>query len=263
MNELTVICAPKGKARPRLGRGIRAQAGHAWERKNLSTFLILSAMAMAQAQEAAPPIRTIQAGAILRTEVSRTPDTELNWNGKPARAWRNWTPGAWTLLKMDGPVSYYRNSVNDVRFDALAFTNTATTLYKEHHILEQKGQRPEGPLQSGQKWQASVRYISNPVNWCASLETKLTGDFEVQDTEPYTLKIDGQEVTLQVQPVVRRGYWQRCYQGPQTQRVIWSPQLGVLLSLELLSYDPQSRLDPYSYIMRVTSIESGKQGGHE
>ena len=66
---------------------------------------------------------------------------------------------------MDGPVSYDRNSVNDVRFDALAFTNMATTLDKEHHILEQKGQRPEGPLQSGQKQQASVRDISNPVNW--------------------------------------------------------------------------------------------------
>ena len=164
---------------------------------------------------------------------------------------------------MDGPVSYDRNSVNDVRFDALAFTNMATTLDKEHHILEQKGQRPEGPLQSGQKQQASVRDISNPVNWCASLETRRTGNFEVQDTEPYTLKKDGQVVTLQVQSMVRRGYWQRCYQGPQTQRVIWSSQLGVLLSLERLSHDPQSRLDPCAYIMRVISIESGKQGGHE
>ena len=121
-------------------------------------------------------------------------------------------------------------------------------------------QRPEGPLQAGQKWQAHVRYIANPVNGCASLETTLMGDYEVQATEPYTLKIDGQEVTLQVQPVVRRGYWQRCYQGPQTQRFIWSPELGVLLALEMLTDDPQSRLDPYSYSMRVTFIDSAQEG---
>lgn len=203
---------------------------------------------------------TLQPGTILHTEVSRTPDADFTWNGKTARSWRNWTPGAWTLLKMDGQVSYYRNAVNDVRFDAQAFTNTATSLYKEHQILEQKGRRPEGPLQAGQKWQAHVRYIANPVNWCASLETTLMGDYEVQATEPYTLKIDGQEVTLQVQPVVRRGYWQRCYQGPQTQRFIWSPELGVLLALEMLTYDPQSRLDPYSYSMRVTFIDSAQEG---
>ena len=68
-----------------MGPGIRAQEGRAWERKRWPLLLILCAMGMAQAQEAAPPIRTIQAGATLRTEVSRAPDAELNWNGKPAR----------------------------------------------------------------------------------------------------------------------------------------------------------------------------------
>jgi hypothetical protein len=207
------------------------------------------------AQTPSPSLTPLGPGSVLHTEVSRTPDTEFYWTGKPAKSWKNWTSGAWTLLKIEGSSSYYRNSVNDVRFDASTFLNTATALYKEHQILEQTGQRPSGPLQVGQQWKASVRYVAAPANWCSDLETKLTGEFEVLAPEPYTLKIDDQEVTLQVNPVIRRGYWQRCYQGPQTQRFVWSPELGVLLSLEMLTYDPNNRLDPYSYVMRVTSID--------
>lgn len=214
---------------------------------------------LSMAQEAAKPLPPLPAGTVLRTEVSRTPDAEFYFTGKPAKSWKNWTPGAWTFLKRDGLVSYYRNSVNDVRFDASTFINAATALYKEHEVREQAGQRPAGPLQPGQTWEARMRYVASPVNWCSDPETTLTGDFEVQATEPYTVKIDDQEVTLQVNPVIRRGYWQRCYRGPQTQRLIWSPELGVLLSVELLTYSPDRKLDPYSYVMRVTSIERNKE----
>lgn len=231
--------------------------------KQLAALLMVCVLGVVQAQDAPKPLAPLTAGTVMRTEVSRSPDAEFYYTGKPAKSWKDWTPGAWTLLKIDGQVSYYRNSVNDVRFDARAFLNTATSLYKEHDIVEQSGERPAGPLQPGQTWQASSRYVASPANWCSDLHTKLTGDYEVQPPEPYTVKIDGQEVTLQVNPVIRRGYWERCYRGPQTQRFIWSPELGVLLSLELLTYSPDRKLDPYSYIMRVTSIERGKEGGHQ
>jgi hypothetical protein len=224
-------------------------------RTTVVTSAFLFSAATVQAQTANTTGSLLTAGAVLHTAVSRAPDAESVWNGKTARSWKNWTTGAWTLLKVDGTTSLYRNSVNDVRFDASSFANTATSLYKEHQILEQTGQRPSGPLQAGQQWKSSVRYIASPANWCSDLEVKLTGDFEVLAAEPYTLKIDEQEVTLQVNPVVRRGYWQRCYTGPQTQRFVWSPELGVLLALELLTYDPANKLDPYSYSMRVTSID--------
>ena len=121
--------------------------------------------------------------------------------------------------------------------------------------FSQSSTRTGNALEPGASWKAERTYTSTPASWCYDLKNYLDSKFEVGPREPYTLKIDGKEITLEVTPVVERGWWNRCYSGKRFTRLLVAKGLGAVVSIEHIGYNPQGQVHESSYRVNVKEIK--------
>lgn len=120
------------------------------------------------------------------------------------------------------------------------------------------GGRPPGPLTPSQRWRASMASTGAPVPWCVEEQQSVDSAFNVEAQQPYAIKVDGVERQVQVLPVVEQGTWTRCYTGKRSTRLLFAPELGTVVAIEHLSYNPQGRVHESSFRLRLTELRSAE-----
>lgn len=127
-------------------------------------------------------------------------------------------------------------------------------VWKLRTTLATSSGKKDQPLEPGLTWKAERSSDSAPVSWCPSNKTQLESSFEVGAKEAYTLMIDDKPVTLDVVPVVEKGYWTRCYGGKRFTRYLVSKELGAIVSIEYIGYTPTGDVHDSSYRLSFKAI---------
>jgi hypothetical protein len=121
--------------------------------------------------------------------------------------------------------------------------------------VSQSSTREGKKLEPGASWKADRTYTTVPVTYCHSDDHKVDSKFEVAPREPYTLILDGKETTIEVTPVVERGWWTRCYSGKRYTRLLVAMDLGAVVSIEHIGFTPQGQAHSSSYRLNVKEIK--------
>jgi hypothetical protein len=121
--------------------------------------------------------------------------------------------------------------------------------------FSQNSSRQGEGLESGAAWAAARTYAHAPASWCADPKAKFDSKFEVGVKEPYTLLIAGKETTIEVVPVVERGWWTKCVSGKRYTRLLVSRDLGAVVSIEHIGYTQQGQVHESSYRLNVKELK--------
>ena len=121
-------------------------------------------------------------------------------------------------------------------------------------ILEQNVTRSDPQLAPNMSWKLNRTFQNHPESWCSDSKFKVESSFETQAVEKYTLKINGQDTTIDVIPVVEKGFWTKCYSGKRYTRFLVSRDLDAVVSLGFLTYDPRGKLHESSFQLNVVEI---------
>jgi hypothetical protein len=187
-------------------------------------------------------------------ESSRT--ASIGWSGKVS--WSDYEPRTYKVGRM-GAVQILRGQFGFIRFNSDNFSTIPYPDGLPPEILAESSTRNGSSLTSGAKWNGEVIWNGQPATWCNELKAVWSGSIEVEAAENFTLRIDGNETTVPVLPVVERGTWKRCYSGKRYQRFLWSPDFQTVMAIEFQTYNPLGKLHEASYSMRVKEIQRGKE----
>lgn len=121
-------------------------------------------------------------------------------------------------------------------------------------VIEQTFTRTEPQLLPNISWKLDRKFQNSPASWCSQDHYRVESTFETQAPEKYTLKINGQDTTLEVIPVVEKGYWYKCYAGKRYTRFLVSKDLNAVLSIGFLTYNPRGQLHELSFRANVLEI---------
>lgn len=120
--------------------------------------------------------------------------------------------------------------------------------------VEDKNTRNELPLSAKMAWKSDRTIQAAAVPWCKDTKSRVDSKFETLPAEKYSLKINGQDASIDVIPVVERGYWYRCYSGKRYSRILVSKELNAVVSVAYLTYDPTGNLHSSSNRVNVVEI---------
>ncbi|MCX7155244.1 MAG: hypothetical protein NTW45_02205 [Rhodocyclales bacterium] len=210
--------------------------------------LVLSSSA-ALAQSVAP----LTAGVVLVTEVTR--NVSLGSNDK--NTWSDFTPREVKWSRTVQGVEVLAGSTAGVLIDTRTYLHyqVAAGVSELSETIEQSSTREGQTLEPGSSWKADRIYANPSASWCHDNRSKYDSKFEVGPREPYTLIIDGKETKLEVTPVVERGWWTKCYSGKRYTRFLVSKDLGAVVSIEHIGYNPQGQAHESSYRLNVKEIK--------
>ncbi|MDP1611296.1 MAG: hypothetical protein Q8M11_09570 [Sulfuritalea sp.] len=208
----------------------------------LSTFGVL-------AQGIAP----LTGSVLFVTEFAR--DVSLGWSDK--KTWSGYTPREVKWSRAADGVEVLAGTTASVLIDTKTYLHypAAAGVSQLSETFSQSTTREGQSLEPGASWKAERTYASAPATWCHDNKNFLDSKFEVEPHEPYTLIIDGKETTLQVTPVVERGWWNRCYSGKRFTRLLVSKDIGAVVSIEHIGYTPQGQAHDSSYRLNVKEIK--------
>lgn len=210
--------------------------------------LVLSSLGVS-AQGIAP----LTGNVLLVTEYTR--NVSLGWSDK--KTWSDYAPREVTWSRTADGLEVFSDARSGVLVDTSTYLHypVAAGVSQLSETVSQNSTREGQKLEPGTSWKAERTYSSAPVSWCSSNNHNIDAKFEVEPREPYILKIDGKETTLEVTPVVERGWWNRCYSGKRFTRLLVSKDLGAVVSIEHIGYTVQGQAHESSYRVNVKEIK--------
>ncbi len=210
--------------------------------------LVLSSLG-ASAQGIAPLTGNVQ----LVTEFSRN----VSLGSSDKNTWSDYTPREVKWSRTADGLEVLSGTTASILVDTKTYLHypAAAGVSQLSETISQKSTREGQKLEPGTSWKAERTYSSPPVSWCSNNNHNIDAKFEVEPREPYMLKIDGQETTLEVTPVVERGWWNRCYSGRRFTRLLVSTDLGAVVSIEHIGYTGQGQAHESSYRVNVKEIK--------
>ena len=215
----------------------------------LGTVALVLSTFCAFAQGIAP----LTGNVLLVTEYTR--NVSLGWSDK--KTWSDYTPRDVTWSRTAEGLEVFSGATASVLVDTKTYLQypVAAGVSQLSETVSQSSTRTGNELEPGASWKAERTYTSTPATWCHDLKNYLDSKFEVEPREQYTLKIDGKDTTLEVTPVVERGWWNRCYSGKRFTRLLVSKDLGAVVSIEHIGYNPQGQVHESSYRVNVKEIK--------
>jgi hypothetical protein len=219
-------------------------------------FLALLALLIAgvtHAQTALPPSSALT----LISDVSREVSIPLMGND---RTWRNYrsvtltrapvqdSRAAWVYLLPGGG----RVLLNSQTFAQ----NLVSGSQPDPQRLSESNTRPDQPLAAGMKWSLEQVDEFPPVDWCHDRKGKIISNFEVGQPEDFPLVIDGKPTTVKVLPVVEQGRWERCVSGKRFTRLLVSPEMQTVLSIEHVGFRTNGGVHESSYRFNVKEVKA-------
>jgi hypothetical protein len=214
--------------------------GYPMKSINFAAMAILSVSATAQVNSNITPLTDVDK---ITVEVSR--NVAVGWSGN---SWSNYRLSSepLSIRRQTTEMHTLSNAGFALTFDTGSFFQMIGNT--SNLVTDKSSSRESKPLAAGQSWKAKIVYTGQPASWCPStLETKFDSSFEVQQAEKINLKINGQDTTLDVLPVLEKGWWNRCVSGKRLVRSLYSPALDAVVSLEFLSYNPQGQVHEVSF----------------
>jgi hypothetical protein len=209
---------------------------------HLTTLICLCTALSAQAQ-----ITPIGSQDMLLGEASRTVDA-----GWKSNTWRDYKPGEFKYSRQANGIHTSIGGDRSLYVDTRSFYFSITPdLEKATLKIDREGK----PLVPGLTWKSELVYDGLPASWCSDTKTKLESNFEVGASEPYTVKIDGKEVSVNVMPIVEKGFWNRCYSGKRVVRTLYSAELDAVVSIEFMTYDPRGKVHDASFRYNLTEVK--------
>jgi hypothetical protein len=209
-------------------------------------FLLHSGAANSQS------IAPLTGNAMLIAESSRK--VSLGWSDK---TWSDYTPSELKWSRTAEGVEVLSGATGAVLVDLKTYFqySVAAGVSKLTETVSENSTRDGKSLEANAAWKADRTYRTSPASWCQTNEHKVDSSFEVGPKEPYTLILDGKQVTLDVTPVVEQGWWTRCYSGKRYTRFLVSRELGTVVSIEHIGYTPQGYAHESSYRFNVKEIK--------
>lgn len=213
----------------------------------IATALLLASFSL-YAQGVAP----LNGNAVFVADFSR--DVSLGSNDK--NTWSGSAPTDVTWSRTASGVEVLSGKTSSVLIDTGTYLHYAvaagTTQLTD--TVSQSSTRDGKKLEPGTTWKADRTYTTVPVTYCSGNDHKVDSKFEVEPREPYKLLIDGKETTLEVTPVIERGWWTRCYSGRRYTRLLVATDLGAVVSIEHVGFTPQGQAHSSSYRLIVKEI---------
>jgi len=199
----------------------------------------------ALAQGVAP----LAGNALFVTEVTRNVGTDN-------KTWSGYKPSELTWSRSPEGVEVLTGKTSAILVDTRTYLHypVAAGVTQLTETISQSTTREGLALEPGISWKAERTYANPPASWCSSSRSNLDSKFEIEQIEPYTLIIDGKETTLQVTPVVERGWWNKCYSGKRYTRFLVSKDLGAVIAIEHIGFTPQGQAHESSYRWNVKEI---------
>lgn len=214
----------------------------------IGAVVVLSSFG-AFAQGIAPLIGNV----VLVTEYTR--NVSLGWSDK--KTWSDYAPREIAWSRTADGLEVFSGTTAGVLVDTKTYLHylVAAGVTQLSETVSQSSTREGQKLEPGSSWKAERTYGSTPVSWCSSNNHNIDAKFEVEKPESYSLKIDGKEITLEVIPVLERGWWNRCYSGKRFTRFLVSKDLGAVVSIEHIGYTVQGQAHESSYRFNVKEIK--------
>lgn len=189
----------------------------------------------------------------LVTEFSRN----VSLGGSDKNTWSDYTPRSVKWSRTADGLEVIGGTTANILVDTRTYLHypVAVGVSQLSETVSQSTTRESQKLEPGTSWKADRTYTTAPVSYCAGNDHKVDSKFEVEPREPYKLVIDGKETTLEVIPVVERGWWTRCYSGKRYTRFLVSKDLGAVVSIEHIGYTGQGQAHESSYRLNVKEIK--------
>lgn len=224
-------------------------------KKSLAAILFILSCGRALAQGLDPMTDKDQIVAEYSNTVS------LGWGGK--MTWSNYLPTDVKWSRSPDGLEVISDSSDSRLIDTKTYLHHPASLggrqvagaWQLTETVSQSTTRDGRMLQPGTTWKADRSYVGAPVSYCAHNTSKLDSKFEVGTPEPYALVINGKPTTLDVTPVVERGYWTRCYSGKRYTRFLVSKDLDAVVSIEHVGYTPSGPAHESSYRLNIKEIK--------
>jgi hypothetical protein len=216
-------------------------------------ILSVVALVFSSVSTFAQGIVPLTGNVLLVTEYTR--NVSLGWSDK--KTWSDYAPRELTWSRTAEGLEVFSGQTANVIVDTKTYLHyfSAAGNAQLSETISQSSSR-EGPkLDSGTAWKAERTFATPSVSYCSDTKTKFDSKFEVEPRETYALKIDGKDTTLEVTPVVERGWWNRCYSGKRFTRLLVSQDLGAVVSIEFVSYTGQGQAHESSYRFNVKEIK--------
>lgn len=216
----------------------------------LSSAVLVFLSISAFAQGIAP----LTGNVLLVTEYTR--NVSLGWSDK--KTWSDYAPRELTWSHTADGLEVFSGAKASVLVDTKTYLHYAAGagISQLSETFSQSSTREGQKLDPGTSWKAERTYASAPVSWCANNSHNIDAKFEIEPREPYTLKIYGKDTTLEVTPVVERGWWTRCNSGKRFTRLLVSKDLGAVVSIEHIGYTGQGQAHESSYRFNVKEIKT-------
>jgi hypothetical protein len=189
----------------------------------------------------------------LVTEFSRN----VSLGGNDKNTWSDYTLRDMNWSRTADGLEVIRGTRASILVDTKTYLHflVAVGVSQLSDTVSQSTTREGQKLEPGTSWKADRTYTTVPVSYCSSNDHKVDSKFEVEPGESYKLVVDGKETTLEVIPVVERGWWTRCYTGRRYTRLLVSKVLGAILSIEHIGYTGQGQAHETSYRLNVKEIK--------
>ena len=215
----------------------------------LGTVALVLSTFCAFAQGIAP----LTGNVLLVTEYTRN----VSLGSSDKNTWSDYTPREVRWSRTADGLEVLSGTTASLLVDTKTYLHypVAAGVSQLSETISQSSTREGRKLEPGTSWKAERTYASAPVSWCSSTNHNIDAKFEVEPLEPYTLKVDGKEITLEVIPVVERGWWNRCYSGKRFTRFLVSKDLGAVVSIEHIGYTGQGQAHESSYRVNVKEIK--------
>lgn len=198
-------------------------------------------------------IAPLTGSVLFVTEVAR--DVSFGWSDK--KAWSGYVPTEMKWSRAVDGLEIFAGKTANILIDTKTYFQYGAAAGESQlsETFSQSSTREGQSLEPGATWKADRTYAGQPATWCHDTKSNYDSKFEVDPREAYTLLIDGKETTLEVTPVVERGWWNRCYSGKRFTRLLVSREIGAVLSIEHVGYTPQGQAHSSSYRMNVKEIK--------
>lgn len=216
-------------------------------------YAIGTVLFLASLNVCAQGVALLSGNVVFVTDFSR--DVSLGSNDK--NTWSGTAPMDVTWSRTTSGVEVLAGKTSSVLVDTSTYLHYAlpSGTAQLTDTVSQSSTREGNKLEPGISWKADRTYTTVPVTYCHSNDHKIDSKFEVQPKESYKVIIDGKETTLEVTPVIERGWWTRCYSGKRYTRLLIAKDLGAVVSIEHIGFTPQGQAHSSSYRLDVKEIK--------
>jgi hypothetical protein len=216
--------------------------------------VIAAALILSTAGVFAQAVAPLTGNAVFVTEVAR--EVSFGWGSK--MTWSGYVPREVNWSRTADGLEVLGGTSASLLVDTGTYLHypVAAGVSQLSGTISQGSTREGRKLEPGTSWKADRKYTTVPVTYCSSNDHSIDSKFEVGPGEPYVLKIDGNELTIEVTPVVENGWWNRCYSGKRFTRFLVSRDLGAVVSIEHVGYTPQGHAHESSYRLNVKEIKT-------